>query len=200
MEPGRIGLHSVSRCTRVGLFLAVAAELLAQFGLRVAEDGDGEQRGVDRARLADGERAHRNAAGHLYDGEQRIHALQRVRFHGHAEHRHQRLRGHHAGQMRGAARSGDDHLDAALFGGGGVLRHPLRRAVRGNDAAFVRDVELLQRLRRVLHGLPIGFAAHDDADHGFNCRTKGAVKFCKSANLSGSPEFYTVDTGGQRDG
>src|SRR5262249_33613200 len=127
----------------IGLFLAVAAEFFAEFGTRVGEDGDGEERGVDGAGLADGERADRDATRHLYDGEQRIHTFQRVGFHGDAEDGHESVRGHHPGKVSGATGSGDDHLDAALFGGGGVLGHPQRRAVRGDDPTFVRDFELL---------------------------------------------------------
>ena len=45
------------------------------------------------------------------------------------------------GQVRGAAGAGDDHFDAARFGGGGEFGHQVRRAVRGDDAGFVRDAE-----------------------------------------------------------
>ena len=52
----------------------------------------------------DGEGGHRNAARHLDDGMQRIDALQVPARHRHAEHRHRRLRGQHAGQVRGRRR------------------------------------------------------------------------------------------------
>jgi hypothetical protein len=58
-----------------------------QLGIGGREDLHGEQAGVGRARGADGERRHRDAFGHLHDGEQRVETLQRGRGDGHAEHR-----------------------------------------------------------------------------------------------------------------
>ena len=129
-----------------------------------AEDGRGEQRRVDRARLADRQRADRDAARHLHDREQRVDALQRRRLDRHAEHRQHRLGRRHARQMRRAARAGDDHLEAARLGAAGVLEEQVGRAVRRDDADLVRHAELLERLGRVPHGLPVGPGAHDDAD------------------------------------
>ncbi len=74
--------------------------------------------------------------------------------------------GGHAGQMSRATGGGDEDLDAARFGSGDVLRGLLGRAMRGEDAALVRDIEARERLGRVAHGFPIAFAAHDDADEG----------------------------------
>ena len=50
-----------------------------------AENGGGEQRGVDGAGFADGQRADGDAAGHLCDGEERIEALEGFGFDGNAE-------------------------------------------------------------------------------------------------------------------
>ena len=54
------------------------------------------------------------------------------------------VRGDHAGQVRGAAGAGDDHLDAARLGALRELGHPHRRAVRRHDRLLVRDAEALE--------------------------------------------------------
>ncbi len=46
--------------------------------------------------------------------------------------------GDHAGQVRGAAGAGDDHLDAARLRALREFRHPHRRAMRGDDCLFER--------------------------------------------------------------
>src|SRR5213078_2639518 len=48
----------------------------AVFWVFVAENGDREERGVDRASFADGQSPHRDATGHLDNGEQRIKSLE----------------------------------------------------------------------------------------------------------------------------
>lgn len=62
------------------------------------------------------------------------------------------------------AGAGDQHLQAARFGGRGVLHQPVGRAVGGHHEAFVRHAEFGQRVAAVAHGLPVGPGAHDDAD------------------------------------
>ena len=76
------------------------------------KDLGGEQGGVDRAGLADGQGRHGNARRHLHGGEQRVEPLQGARLHRHAEHRLERVRRHDPGEMGGAAGGGDEHLDA----------------------------------------------------------------------------------------
>ena len=51
---------------------------------------------------------------YLHDGQQGVQAVQARarRRHGHADDRQGRQRGHHAGQVRGAARACDDDLTA----------------------------------------------------------------------------------------
>ena len=65
-----------------------------------AEDADREQPGV--ARLADADRRHRDAVGHLHDGEQRVEAVELLQRYRHADHRQRRHR-------RGHAREGARH-------------------------------------------------------------------------------------------
>ena len=55
-----------------------------------------------------------------------------------ADHRQRRHRRRHAGQVCRAARTGDDHADAAVGGGARVLVHHVGGAVRGHDAHLVR--------------------------------------------------------------
>ena len=68
-----------------GLLGAVFAQLSADGRKLYAENGGGEERGVDRARHADGERADRDAAGHLRDGQERVESFEGFGFHGDAE-------------------------------------------------------------------------------------------------------------------
>ena len=116
--------------------------------LRVGErqDGGREQRRVDGAGLADGERADRHAARHLHDGVEAVEARERLRFHRHAEHGQRRQRSGHARQMRGAARPGDDDLEASALRRSREFVKALGRAVRGDDASLIGDRELVQRL------------------------------------------------------
>src|SRR5205823_9497593 len=55
-----------------GLLGAELAESFTDAGILRAKDGGGEERGIDRAGLADGECADRDTAGHLRNGEERI--------------------------------------------------------------------------------------------------------------------------------
>ncbi len=120
---------------------AEVVQLGAQSGRVLARIATAKSAAFFAPAVADGERCDGNAGGHLHDREQRIHAVQDAAFDGHAQHGHDGVSGGHARQMRGAARAGDDHFDAARFGGRGEFGHQLRRAVRGDDAAFVRDAE-----------------------------------------------------------
>src|ERR1051325_5094136 len=63
-------------------------------------------------------------------------------------------------------RARDDHLHAAALRPGAVVEHHVRGAMGGHDLRLIGNVELAEDLRRVLHGVPIGLAAHDDADEG----------------------------------
>src|SRR6187399_1439292 len=64
--------------------------------------------------------------------------------------------------------SGNDDLDAAVLGRGGVFEQQVRSAVRGDDFRLVRDAELVERLGRGAHRLPVGSRAHDDANQWFH--------------------------------
>ena len=59
-----------------GLFGTELSNGFPDGGVFCAKDGGGEERGVDGAGPADGERADRDAAGHLRDGEERIETLE----------------------------------------------------------------------------------------------------------------------------
>ena len=138
----------------------IGAELRAL----VAENRRGQQRGVDRSGLADGECAHRHAAGHLRDGEQRVESLQRFGFHRHAEHGQRSFRRAHARQMRRAARAGDDDFQPAPRRLLRVFEQPIRRAMRGDDLRLERHAEFFELRGGVLHGFPVGLGTHDEAD------------------------------------
>src|SRR5690606_2038681 len=59
-----------------GLVAAVAQQRLVELRVAAAQNTGSQQRGVDRAGLADGQRRDRHAGGHLHDGQQRVNARQ----------------------------------------------------------------------------------------------------------------------------
>ena len=114
--------------------LANSDEALGQRGIAGRQDRRREQPGVGRARLADRQRADRDAGRHLHDRVQRILPLERLGLDRHAEHRQMRQRGDHARQVRRAAGPGDDDLEAPVARALGILDQPSGGAVGGNDA------------------------------------------------------------------
>ena len=59
---------------------------------------------------------------------------------------------------------GDDRAQSASGGLLAVREHLVRHAVRGDDVGLVGDLELLQRLGRLLHDRPVRVGAHDETD------------------------------------
>src|SRR5438309_865424 len=176
------------------LLLTELVEPLPEIGAMAAQDGHGEERRVDGARLADGQGAHGNAAGHLHGGEKRVHALEGRALDGHAEHGQDGVGGHDTRQMRGPARGRDDDLDAAALGLRRVLRRQGGRAMGGHDLAFVGDAEAGEDLVGMAHGLPVGLAAHDDGDErlagiAHMPETHDAARIAVSQALSGLGQF-----------
>ena len=131
-----------------GLLVAKRFQPRQHFRVAVGDDGGRQQRGIGGAGSADGESGHRNSGRHLHDGEQRIHAIQRLRLHRHAQHRQCGLRGRHARQMRRAAGAGDDGLESARARAGGIFKQQIRRAVRRNHPHLVRYAEGIRALPR----------------------------------------------------
>src|ERR1700693_112753 len=66
--------------------------------------------------------------------------------------------------MRRAAGTGDDDLEALLARGLGERIEPLGRAMCGHDYRFMSDARRGRGGGGVLHGFPVGLAAHDDGD------------------------------------
>ncbi len=147
---------------------------LAKLGQSLGKRGIGERQqchrvepGVVGAGLPDRERRDRDAGRHLDDREQGIESLEVPAGHRHAEHRERRLGGEHAGKMGGAAGTGDDAAESSPGCLRGITEEEIGRAVGGNHSSLVRHAELLEPATGVLHGLPVGIAAHDDANEGF---------------------------------
>ena len=136
-----------------------------QRGIAGGEHRDREQRRVARAGAADREGRDRNAPRHLDDRVERVEAFQRAALDRHAEHRHGRLRGEHAGQVRGTAGAGDDRAQAARRGAFGIGEHLVGHAMRRDDARFVGDAELGENLGGGAEGVPVAAGAHDHADY-----------------------------------
>lgn len=147
-----------------GLFGTEFSNGFPDGGVFCAKDGGGEKRGVDSAGSADGERAYRDAAGHLGDREERVQAFEGFGFDRDAENGENGFRSGHAGKMGRAACAGDDDFDAAHFGGPSVFKEQIGGTVGGYDAGFMWNMQLGERLGGELHGVPVGAGTHDDAD------------------------------------
>jgi hypothetical protein len=66
--------------------------------------------------------------------------------------------------MRGTAGSSDDHLEPSPLGAATPLEGELRCAMRTDYPLLIRDSELIQRLRAMLHHIPIRATSHDNSD------------------------------------
>ena len=76
------------------------------------------------------------------------------------------LDGEHPGEVRGAARAGDDHQQPATGGLLGVAEQAIGRPVRRDDLELRANTELLEHGDRRLERREVGAAAADDADDG----------------------------------
>jgi hypothetical protein len=82
-----------------GLLGAKGFQPLAQGRIFVGQQRHRKQRRVGGPGVANGKGGHRDALGHLHDAVQRIHALQVLAGHRHAQHGHRGLGRHHARQV-----------------------------------------------------------------------------------------------------
>ena len=142
-----------------------------------SQGSDSQQSGILRAGFSDGQRSHRNAAGHLHDGKQRIHALQRLALDGNAQHGHKVLAATMPGKCaappapamitckpRASALDAYSTIHSACDAPKQSWLHAARRRA--------------PEYRRMAHRLPVGLAAHDDANqrlgHAGYCPCAGA--------------------------
>ncbi len=169
---GRAGLEQGFNLWFLGdglcLPCAPGVEPLGDLRVRQRQHRGRQQCGVDRARLADGQRADRDAARHLHDRQQRILAFQGMRIDRHTEHRQWCHRRRHAGQVGGSAGPRDNHLEAFVAGAMGEVVQPLRRAMRRDDQRLIADLERVEGFGGVFHRGPVGLTAHDDRDRFFS--------------------------------
>ena len=66
--------------------------------------------------------------------------------------------------MCGPTRTGDYHLNPALFCRRRVLEEEIGSAMRRDNLRFVWDAQSIEDLRGVLHGVPIRLGAHDQSN------------------------------------
>ena len=157
-------------------------------GVFVAQDGGGEQGGVNRARLADGQRAHRHAAGHLHawittsPGPAMIWIpSERPAPAGTSWQPSRR-------PVRRAAGGGNDDFQPARGG----------RGAHSNNRSGVRWAEMTwiscgickrgQLFGRVAHRFPVGLAAHDDAHQWMS------LCFCHAASLDFKFQIFNPES------
>jgi len=89
------------------------------------------------------------------------------------EDRQDGVRRRHPGQVGRAHRRGDDHPQATCLGRGCVFGHPVRGAVRRDDAHLVRHAQFLEQFEGGGECLEVALAAHDDAHQG--CEVSGVA-------------------------
>ena len=168
---------------RCRLRLAELGEAVANSVVVERENRGREQRRVLGAGLADRERGHRDATGHLNRREQRVEAAQLAAGQRNAEHGEDRVRGGDAGQVRRHAGASDDDLDAVRLGRGEEAREPLRSAVGRDHPRIARDSELVEHLLGSLHHVPVAGTAHDDrharASFRHRCLLLGYARHCR---------------------
>ena len=123
---------------------------------------------LNRTRFADSEGRYGNTFWHLRDRQQGILTTQIFGRHRHTQHRHDRFRCDHAGQMRSATGTRNNYFHSAGRSIFSKLRHLLRHAVCGESVHFKGDLELIEDLCGFLHDRPVACAAHDDADEWFH--------------------------------
>ena len=107
-----------------------------------------------------------DAGRHLRGRQERVEALQGRALHRNAEDGQERVRRGDPRQMGGAAGRGDDDLDAPAGCRGDVVGGLAGRAVSGENAALVGDLEMVEHLGRVPHGVPVGLRPHQDGHEG----------------------------------
>ena len=145
------------------LVLAVLRELLSERGIAEREDRDREQRRVDRAGLADRERAHGNARRHLHGREQRVQAVERATSSAPRAPAASCARPPRPARCAAPPAAPIRSCAARLRS-----RSRTRRAPPARGGPRARGTRARPRTpaacRRVLHRLPVGLAAHQDGD------------------------------------
>ncbi len=134
------------------------------------DDARGEDRGVLRTAAAGRDRRHRDAAGHLHGGEQRVEAAERRVVHRDADDRQVRVRGHDTREVRGAAGGAQDHAHALVLRLGDEVHDGRGRAMRRHDARGEGDLELTKLLDAALQTGEVGVGAHQQGDLGLQER------------------------------
>ena len=142
----------------------------ARIGL--GQDAHRQQAGV--AGAVDRHGRHRDALGHLDDGEQAVEAVELGEGHRDPDDRERGDRGQHAGQVGGPSGPGDQDPEPAA---GGLLpegEHVAGRAVGRDDAHLVGDAELVEHVDGPLHDGQVRRAPHDDGDQRASGRSPRA--------------------------
>ena len=139
-------------------------EFSPQRGAFIGQDRNREQTSVLRTGSSNGEGRDGDAAGHLHNGKQRIHALKRLALNRDAEDGNRGVSGGHTWEVCSATGSGDDDFETATFSGFGEFGEQVGRAVGGDNSALVGYTEVSEDFRGGTHRFPVRLAAHDDGN------------------------------------
>ena len=143
------------------------AELLIgapELRVLVPQYGRCQQGRIDGTRLANGHGTDRYAPRHLNDAQKRVHAIERLGLHRHAQNRQRRLARAHARQVGRAPGSSDNHLKAPARGRRRIFKEEVRSPMSADHRGLKWHTQGRQLASRRLHRLPIGLGTHDDAD------------------------------------
>ena len=170
------------------------AEAVGQLRIGRREDLRGQQAGV--AAAVDRDRRHRHPARHLHDRQQGVHAVERGRADGDADHGQRRDRGEHAGEVGRPAGARDDHLQAPVGGLAAVGDHVVGGAVGGDHPHLVRHPQRLEHLGGGAHHRQVAVAAHHDPDerrprHVHRPTARAPRRAASSASSADAPSAVT---------
>ena len=143
------------------------AELLIgapELRVLVPQNGRRQEGCIDGTRLANGHGTDRYAPRHLDDAQKRVHAVERLGLHRHAQNRQHRLAGTHARQMSCTPGSSDNHLKAPARSRRRIFKEEVRSPMSADHRGLKWHTQGRQLASRRLHRLPIGLGTHDDAD------------------------------------
>jgi hypothetical protein len=122
----------------------------------------GKNGGILRA--PDGDRRHRNASGHLHDGQQRVQSSEILCGDGNPDHRQRSLRRQHSGKMGGPAGARNDDLDAPVDRLFRVGEETIGSPVGGDHQELVGNPEFVQHGYGLFQNREVRLASAQDPD------------------------------------
>ena len=144
--------------------LAARNQLVSGAGVGEPKNGGRKVRGVSRAGVADGHGGDWNARRHLRHGEQRVEPAEAAAGHRNTNDGEHTPGRNHARQGRGTAGRRDQDPEPTRLCGRCPLPATFWIAMRRPDNNLIADAIAVEYLAAFVHGRPVRFASHHDAD------------------------------------